>query len=59
MYLHRKSEESSVTPVDCYCKKPKLSGIGTSIKFMNIKDLFTPKKCKNQTINKVIVTKFF
>jgi len=59
MYLHRKSEESSVTSVDCYWKKPKLSGIGTSIKFMNTKDLFPPKNLKNQTTNKVIVKKFF
>lgn len=59
MYLHRKSEESSVTSVDCYWKKPKLSGIGTSIKFMNTKDLFPPKNVKKQTINKIEVTKLF
>lgn len=57
MYLHRKSEESSSTSIDCYWKKPKLSGIGTSIKFMKTKDLFPLKAV--ETPNKEVTLKIF
>lgn len=38
MWLHRRSEEPSPTEVTCYWTKSKLSKIGTSIKFLTLKD---------------------
>lgn len=38
MWLHRRSEEPSKTEVSCYWAKSKLSKVGTSIKFLTLKD---------------------
>lgn len=38
-WLHRRSEEPSVTEVTCYWKKSKLSTVGKSLKFIKAKDL--------------------
>lgn len=38
MWLHRRSEEPSKTEVTCYWAKSKLSKIGTSIKYITLKD---------------------
>lgn len=38
MWLHRRSEEPSKTEVICYWAKSKLSNVGTSMKFLKLKD---------------------
>ncbi|KAF5277320.1 hypothetical protein FQR65_LT16010 [Abscondita terminalis] len=38
MWVHRLSEEPSPTECQCYWRKPKLSAVGTSIKFVTVKD---------------------
>ncbi|KOB70278.1 Uncharacterized protein OBRU01_15584, partial [Operophtera brumata] len=38
MWLHRRTEEPSLTSVKCYWKKSTLSGIGTTLKFIKAKD---------------------
>ncbi|XP_030759612.1 uncharacterized protein LOC115885010 [Sitophilus oryzae] len=39
MWLHRRSEEPSPTEVACYWAKSKLSKVGSSIKFLTLRDL--------------------
>jgi len=39
MYVHRKSEEKSPTEVECYWKRPKLSGVGTTLKYITAKSM--------------------
>lgn len=39
LWLHRRSEEPSVTSVDCYWKKSKLSSVGTSLKYVTLNEL--------------------
>ncbi|XP_046614853.1 uncharacterized protein LOC124302589 [Neodiprion virginianus] len=38
MWLHRRSEEPSPTDVECYWRKSVLSQVGSSIKFIRVKD---------------------
>ncbi|XP_072385673.1 uncharacterized protein [Diabrotica undecimpunctata] len=38
MWLHRRSEEPSPTEVACYWAKSKLSKVGTSVKYLTLKD---------------------
>ncbi|XP_050294325.1 uncharacterized protein LOC126734668 [Anthonomus grandis grandis] len=38
MWLHRRSEEPSPTEITCYWAKSKLSKVGTSIKFITLKE---------------------
>lgn len=46
MYIHRKSEERSPTEVECYWKRPKLSGVGTTLKYITAKSM-----SKKNTVN--------
>lgn len=39
IYVHRKSEEQSPTEVECYWKRPKLSGVGTTLKYITAKSM--------------------
>lgn len=39
MWVHRRSEEPSCTSVECYWKKPTLSQVGTSVKFITVDQL--------------------
>lgn len=39
MWTHRRSEEPSCTATECYWKKSKLSKVGTTLKFIKIKDM--------------------
>lgn len=39
MWLHRRAEDPSTTDVQCYWKKPELSTVGTSLKFLTAKEL--------------------
>ncbi|KAF5271372.1 hypothetical protein FQA39_LY08170 [Lamprigera yunnana] len=39
MWIHRRSEEPSCTEVQCYWLKSKLSRVGTTLKFITVKDL--------------------
>ncbi|XP_022900417.1 uncharacterized protein [Onthophagus taurus] len=51
MWLHRRSEEPSVTSVDCYWKAPKLAKVGKSLKNITVQEMFTkpiPKLRKNE-----------
>ncbi|KAF5286508.1 hypothetical protein FQA39_LY16284 [Lamprigera yunnana] len=43
MWMHEKSNQPAPTEVDCYWKKPKLSGIGSTLKFTTVDD-FGAKK---------------
>lgn len=43
MWVHRRSEDPAPTEVTCYWKKSKLSGVGTSLKCMQVKDLSANK----------------
>lgn len=44
MWLHRRSEEPSPTEVTCYWAKSKLSKVGTSVKFLTLKDFGAQKE---------------
>lgn len=39
MWAHRRSEEPPCTSIDCYWKKPTLSRVGTSLKYMTVTQL--------------------
>lgn len=39
MYVHRKSEEKSPTEVKCYWERLKLSGVGTTLKYITAKSM--------------------
>ncbi|KAJ8668339.1 hypothetical protein QAD02_010002 [Eretmocerus hayati] len=46
-WLHRRSEEPAPTTVQCYWKKPALSSVGTTIKYLTISDMLAGKRTKN------------
>ncbi|XP_072403334.1 uncharacterized protein [Diabrotica undecimpunctata] len=59
MWLHRRSEEPSKTEVTCYWAKSKLSKVGTSIKYLTLKDFGAPEELSsdedsNQFLQEVI-----
>ncbi|XP_063893189.1 uncharacterized protein LOC135117617 [Helicoverpa armigera] len=56
MWVHRRSEEPSVTSVECYWMKSKLSKVGTTIKYMTAKDLSDAKP--SLPSNSVVLDKF-
>ncbi|XP_041975680.1 uncharacterized protein LOC121730623 isoform X2 [Aricia agestis] len=39
MWVHRRSEEPACTSVECYWKKPVLSRVGTTLKFITIEQM--------------------
>lgn len=39
MWVHRRSEEPSCTSIDCYWRKSKLSGVGSSLKYLTVKEI--------------------
>ncbi|KAH9632803.1 hypothetical protein HF086_012628 [Spodoptera exigua] len=39
MWVHRRSEEPACTSVECYWKKPALSRVGTTLKFITIEQM--------------------
>lgn len=43
-WLHRRTEEKSVTQVESYWNKPRLANVGSSIKYVNTKDFNKTKK---------------
>lgn len=43
MFIHRKSEQQSPTEEECYWKKPRLSGVGTSLRCITAKSLSKKK----------------
>ncbi|GBP69047.1 hypothetical protein EVAR_39248_1 [Eumeta japonica] len=43
MWVHRRSEEPSVTSIECYWMKSKLSRVGTTLKYIRTKDLSNAK----------------
>lgn len=47
MFIHRKSEQQSPTEVECYWKKPRLSGVVTSLRCITAKSL-TKKKVETR-----------
>lgn len=51
MWVHRRSEEPAPTDVQCYWKKSKLAGVGTSFKYTTIKDFGSVRI--NQSSNNV------
>ncbi|KAL4710789.1 hypothetical protein ACJJTC_009338 [Scirpophaga incertulas] len=56
MWVHRRSEEPSVTSVECYWMKSKLSRVGTTIKYLTAKDLSNAKP--SLPSNSVVLEKF-
>ncbi|KAL0861405.1 hypothetical protein ABMA27_008949 [Loxostege sticticalis] len=56
MWVHRRSEEPSVTSVECYWMKSKLSKVGTTIKYLTAKDLSNAKP--SLPSNSVVLDKF-
>nr|XP_023022365.1 uncharacterized protein LOC111510665 [Leptinotarsa decemlineata] len=45
-WLHRCSEDPPSTSIDCYWKKSKLSTIGTTLKYIRVKELGSSSKAK-------------
>ena len=43
-WLHRRTEEKSVTQVESYWNKPRLANVGSTIKYINAKDLIKSGK---------------
>ncbi|XP_047995676.1 uncharacterized protein LOC125233652 [Leguminivora glycinivorella] len=56
MWVHRRSEEPSITSVECYWMKSKLSRVGTTIKYITAKDLSNGKP--SLPTNTVVFEKF-
>uniref|UniRef100_A0A2S2NQT9 Uncharacterized protein n=1 Tax=Schizaphis graminum TaxID=13262 RepID=A0A2S2NQT9_SCHGA len=56
MYVQRKSKEKSPTEVECYWKRPKLSGVGTILKYITAKSM---SKKATVNIQSVISNKTF
>lgn len=52
MWMHRRTEEPSPTEVTSYWKKPRLSGVGTSLKFTTARDF--SKKTVNPPVCDVL-----
>lgn len=48
MWVHRRSEEPSPTEIVSYWKKPKLSGVGTSIQFVKVDDFSKKDKVEEK-----------
>lgn len=44
MWLHRRSEEPACTEIACYWMKPKLSQVGSQLKFIKAKDMGNKRK---------------
>ncbi|XP_060802684.1 uncharacterized protein LOC132902276, partial [Amyelois transitella] len=44
LWVHRRSEEPSCTEIQCYWKKSKLAQVGTSVKYITVKDLSAGKR---------------
>ncbi|KAL4708297.1 hypothetical protein ACJJTC_007703 [Scirpophaga incertulas] len=51
MWLHRRSEQPACTEIACYWIKPKLSQIGSQLKFIKAKDMGSKKKSLLGIIN--------
>lgn len=51
MWLHRRSEEPSPTDIECYWRKSILSQVGSSIKFIMVKDFQSNKEVSTVTKN--------
>lgn len=49
MWLHRRSEEPACTEVACYWMKPKLSQVGSQLKFMKAKDMSNTRQPGSST----------
>ncbi|XP_045542722.1 uncharacterized protein LOC106710540 [Papilio machaon] len=56
MWVHRRSEEPSCTSVECYWRKSKLSGVGTTLKYITSKQLSNGKP--SLPSNSGVFTKF-
>lgn len=39
MWIHRRSEDPAPTEIACYWKKSRLSGVGTALKYVEVKDM--------------------
>ncbi|KAK4006151.1 hypothetical protein OUZ56_011306 [Daphnia magna] len=52
-WLHRESEKKSVTEVKAYWKKSKLSRVGSTIKFVEAKALYSKSKKSKDPVNRL------
>lgn len=57
MWTHRRSEEPSCTQVECYWKKPTLSRVGTTMKYITL-DQLCKKTVKKHETNPHLLSEF-
>lgn len=57
MWTHRRSEEPSCTEVECYWKKPTLSRVGTTMKYVTVEQL-CKKKFPHHNTSTELLTEF-
>ncbi|KAJ8913359.1 hypothetical protein NQ315_008749, partial [Exocentrus adspersus] len=51
MWLHRRSEDPAPTEVTSYWQKPRMSGIGSSVKFVTVSDFRATKHVNTLSVN--------
>ncbi|KAI5646809.1 yqaJ-like viral recombinase domain-containing protein [Phthorimaea operculella] len=56
MWTHRRSEEPSCTEVECYWKKPRLSRVGTTLKYITVEQMC--KQAPQCEVNTSVFTEF-
>lgn len=59
MWLHRRSESQSTTEIDCYWKKPLLSNIGSTKKFIEVSELSVKSVDSSRRADPAKVQEFF
>ncbi|CAH0731390.1 unnamed protein product, partial [Brenthis ino] len=58
MWTHRRSEEPSCTATECYLKKSKLSKVGSTLKYMKIKDIGSGNSSLSTQEDKSVLCEF-
>lgn len=56
MWLHRRSEEPAPTEISCYWAKSKLSKVGTTIKFITLKEFGAREELSSDEESSVFLT---
>lgn len=57
MWTHRRSEEPSCTEIECYWKKPTLSKVGTTMKFVTVEQM-SKKKAPQYSASNELLSEF-
>ncbi|KAJ8909481.1 hypothetical protein NQ315_015411, partial [Exocentrus adspersus] len=58
MWVHRRSEEPACTSVECYWKKPTLSRIGTTLKYITVQQITKKERLKRRKIDNCELLKY-